>query len=190
MNGVPVAVHNAGGAHRVVSTKDLPGSRWLDILVAANCRVEVRARAAPTQLPAGWPLARALESSRARSRRSQLRTVSTQVCTHPDVILNIPTIKKLMGDRCDGVIGQARPGACTCMHAAHARGIRGRHLTPLPRSLTRAQLTEDWGDELFGALRAAGGRAYSNYAVGYNNVSVPVRGTLRATRAAARGGRK
>ena len=29
---------------------------------------------------------------------------------------------------------------------------------------------QDWGDELFGALKAAGGTAYSNYAVGYNNV--------------------
>jgi hydroxypyruvate reductase 1 len=34
------------------------------------------------------------------------------------------------------------------------------------------QLTEDWGDELFAALRTAGGRAYSNYAVGFNNVDV------------------
>ncbi len=34
------------------------------------------------------------------------------------------------------------------------------------------QLTETWGDELFAALRAAGGTAYSNYAVGYNNVDV------------------
>jgi len=34
------------------------------------------------------------------------------------------------------------------------------------------QLTETWGAELFEALRRAGGRAYSNYAVGYNNVAV------------------
>lgn len=34
------------------------------------------------------------------------------------------------------------------------------------------QLTEDWGDELFGALNAAGGTAYSNVAVGYNNVDL------------------
>lgn len=33
--------------------------------------------------------------------------------------------------------------------------------------------TQDWGAELFEALKAAGGRAYSNYAVGYNNVKVP-----------------
>lgn len=35
------------------------------------------------------------------------------------------------------------------------------------------QLTEDWGSELFEALKNAGGQAYSNYAVGYNNVVVP-----------------
>ncbi len=34
------------------------------------------------------------------------------------------------------------------------------------------QLTEDWGDELFAALKAAGAAAYSNYAVGYNNVDI------------------
>ncbi|PNW82816.1 hypothetical protein CHLRE_06g295450v5 [Chlamydomonas reinhardtii] len=34
------------------------------------------------------------------------------------------------------------------------------------------QLTEDWGAELFEALKQAGGKAYSNYAVGYNNVKV------------------
>ncbi len=34
------------------------------------------------------------------------------------------------------------------------------------------QLTESWGDVLFRALKAAGGRAYSNYAVGYNNVDL------------------
>jgi len=34
------------------------------------------------------------------------------------------------------------------------------------------QLTEEWSEELFVALKAAGGKAYSNYAVGYNNVDV------------------
>lgn len=34
------------------------------------------------------------------------------------------------------------------------------------------QLTEVWDEETLGALKAAGGRAYSNYAVGYNNVDV------------------
>eukprot|EP00238_Polyblepharides_amylifera_P009826 CAMPEP_0196580658 /NCGR_PEP_ID=MMETSP1081-20130531/29869_1 /TAXON_ID=36882 /ORGANISM="Pyramimonas amylifera, Strain CCMP720" /LENGTH=422 /DNA_ID=CAMNT_0041900583 /DNA_START=132 /DNA_END=1400 /DNA_ORIENTATION=+ len=62
-----------------------------------------------------------------------------EVSQHPDTILDVPTIKQLIGSKCDGVIGQ---------------------------------LTEDWSDKLFGALKAAGGRAYSNYAVGYNNVNV------------------
>ncbi len=34
------------------------------------------------------------------------------------------------------------------------------------------QLTEAWGEELFSALENAGGRVYSNYAVGHNNVDV------------------
>jgi len=34
------------------------------------------------------------------------------------------------------------------------------------------QLTEDWGERLFAAFKAAGGKAYSNCAVGYNNVDV------------------
>jgi len=34
------------------------------------------------------------------------------------------------------------------------------------------QLTEEWGKEVFAALKAAGGKAYSNYAVGYNNVNI------------------
>ena len=34
------------------------------------------------------------------------------------------------------------------------------------------QLTEPWGETLFSALAAAGGRAYSNYAVGFNNIDL------------------
>ena len=34
------------------------------------------------------------------------------------------------------------------------------------------QLTEPWGEALFATLKAAGGRAYSHYAVGYNNGDV------------------
>ena len=63
-----------------------------------------------------------------------------EVCTSEQTILDNATVKQLLGDKCDGVIGQ---------------------------------LTEDWSSELFEALKKAGGRAYSNYAVGYNNVIVP-----------------
>lgn len=92
--------HNPEGDRRVIVTKELPGTRWLDILTAAGCRVEVCA-AAET--------------------------------------LTVEEIKRQIGDSCDGVIGQ---------------------------------LTEDWNSDLFAALAAAGGAAYSNFAVGYNNVDV------------------
>jgi len=45
-------------------------------------------------------------------------------------------------------------------------------LISLPLSLIII-CTQSWGNELFSALKAAGGTAYSNYAVGYNNVDVP-----------------
>lgn len=93
-------VHNPEGSQRVIVTKELPGDRWLDILVAANCSVEV--------------------------------------CESSDVLTG-DDIKERFGGGVDGVIGQ---------------------------------LTEDWNADLFAALAAAGGRAYSNYAVGYNNVDV------------------
>jgi len=92
--------HNPSGSKRVIVTKLLPGSLWLERLVRADCKVEV--------------------------------------CTSTDV-LSVEDIKAAMGQQCDAVLGQ---------------------------------LTEDWGDELFGALKAAGGTAYSNVAVGYNNVDV------------------
>ena len=93
-------IHNPNGSKRVVVTKELPGSRWLETLMQADCRVEL--------------------------------------CTSSDV-LGIDDIKAAIGSQCNGVLGQ---------------------------------LTEDWGDDLFAALKAAGGTAYSNVAVGYNNVDV------------------
>lgn len=90
-------VHNEGGSKRVVVTKDLPGDRWKQILLAANCRVEV--------------------------------------CTSPDTILSNATIKKLMGDKCDGVIGQLTEvcsvavcieGVCGHVHVPACR-LRGQH---------------------------------------------------------------
>jgi hydroxypyruvate reductase 1 len=92
--------HNPGGNRRVIVTKPLPGSRWLEVLIGAGCRVEV--------------------------------------CTSTDV-LSVAEIKTAMGEQCDAALGQ---------------------------------LTEDWGDELFAALKAAGGAVYSNVAVGFDNVDV------------------
>jgi len=92
--------HNPSGRKRVIVTKEIPGSLWLERLIRADCKVEV--------------------------------------CTSTDV-LSVDEIKTAIGTQCNAVLGQ---------------------------------LTEDWGDELFGALKAAGGTAYSNVAVGFNNVDI------------------
>lgn len=59
--------HNSLGSRRVVSTKELPGDQWLQILASADCRVEIG--------------------------------TSTE-------ILSVDEIKSVIGDHCDGVIGQ------------------------------------------------------------------------------------
>jgi hydroxypyruvate reductase 1 len=91
---------NQVGKKRVIVTKELPGDRWLEILVSAGCRIEI--------------------------------------FSSPET-LSVKDILKAIGPGCDGVIGQ---------------------------------LTESWGNELFSALKSAGGRAYSNYAVGFNNIDI------------------
>jgi hydroxypyruvate reductase 1 len=93
-------VHNPAGSKRVVVTKELPGKRWLDVLVKAGCKVEV--------------------------------------CSSTD-ILSAAEIKTAIGNRCAAAIGQ---------------------------------ITERWGDEMFAALANAGGKVYSNYAVGFDNVDL------------------
>jgi hydroxypyruvate reductase 1 len=92
---------NPRAKHRVLVTKSLPGERWLEILAAADCRVEI--------------------------------------CQSSDVV-TADEMVDAFGDHCAAAIGQ---------------------------------LTETWDDALFGALKAAGGTAYSNYAVGFNNVDIP-----------------
>ncbi len=91
---------NPSGTKRIIVTKELPGSLWLERLIQADCRVEI--------------------------------------CTATDV-LEVDEIKAAIGSQCDAALGQ---------------------------------LTENWGDALFAALKSAGGTAYSNVAVGYNNVDV------------------
>jgi hydroxypyruvate reductase 1 len=84
----------------VLVTKELPGERWLGLLVAADCRVEI---------------------------------------AQGDDILGVDEVRAAIGERTDAVIGQ---------------------------------LTEPWEEPLLTALAGAGGRIYSQYAVGYDNVDV------------------
>lgn len=156
-------MHNPDGALRVLVTKDLPGTRWTDILTKAGCRVEV--------------------------------------CTSEQTILDNATIKTLIGDKCDGVIGQLTEvcvqwergwGEWPCLSlslaavtsccskegdraqtASSRKSRSGRCVLPRQSVCSNSCRAQDWGAELFEALRTAGGRAYSNYAVGFNNVVVP-----------------
>ena len=100
MGSIKWKTFNPNGSRRVIVTKELPGSLWLERLIQADCKIEVCTAAA---------------------------------------VLSVDDIKTAIGKQCDAALGQ---------------------------------LTEDWGDELFGALKAAGGTAYSNYAVGYNNIDL------------------
>ena len=100
MDDLSWQIINPDGKYRVVVTKELPGQRWLKILKAADCRMEV------------------------------------STTTH---VLTADEIHAAVGNRCDGAIGQ---------------------------------LTEVWDAPLFKALKKAGGRVYSNYAVGFNNVDI------------------
>jgi len=79
LNYLYTQVHNEAGSKRVIVTKHLPGERWLQILTAGGCRVEI----------------------------SQ----------HPDIILSNETIKKLIGSKCDGVIGQLTEVRCLARHS-------------------------------------------------------------------------
>ncbi|MDD5667474.1 MAG: NAD(P)-dependent oxidoreductase [Actinomycetota bacterium] len=88
------------GKWRVVVTGKLPGNRWLEILLAAGCRVEIRASG---------------------------ETLTTR------------EVRDAIGDRCDACIGR---------------------------------LTEKCDEEVLACLASAGGRVYSNYAVGYDNVDI------------------
>jgi len=93
-------IYNHSGTHRILVTKELPGSSWLKILTDSNYLVEVN-------------------SSKSKTSKKEL--------------------KAKLEDKCAGVIGQ---------------------------------LTENWDKELFMTLRKAGGKVYSNYAVGYDNIKL------------------
>ncbi|UCH19845.1 MAG: D-glycerate dehydrogenase [Deltaproteobacteria bacterium] len=80
--------------------------------------------------------------------------------------------KELPGERWLEILTQAecRVEICTSedvLSTSEIKAAMGSHCDG-----AIGQLTEDWGDELFAALKAAGAKAYSNCAVGFNNVDV------------------
>ena len=76
----------------------------------------------------------------------------------------------MIGDKCDGVIGQVVNHKVRNFHFCLKFVLFGC-LDFYANELV-LQLTEDWGEVLFSALSRAGGKAFSNMAVGYNNVDV------------------
>ena len=80
--------------------------------------------------------------------------------------------KELPGERWQNLLRLAdcRIEICTSsrlLDAADIKAAIGDHCDG-----AIGQLTEEWGEDLFFALKSAGGRAYSNYAVGFNNVDL------------------
>ena len=80
--------------------------------------------------------------------------------------------KKLPGDRWVRILAQAdcRVEICTSNKILTPEEIKAAIGTKCDGAI--GQLTEDWSGELFEVLKSAGGRVYSNYAVGYNNVDI------------------
>jgi len=80
--------------------------------------------------------------------------------------------KELPGQRWLDILSRAgcRVEICTSDEVLSTADIKAALGTRCDGAI--GQLTEQWGDELFAALKAVGGRAYSNYAVGFNNVDV------------------
>ena len=80
--------------------------------------------------------------------------------------------KKLPGERWVRILAQAdcRVEICTSNSILTPEEIKGAIGRKCDGVI--GQLTEDWSGELFKILKSAGGKVYSNYAVGYNNVDI------------------
>ena len=91
---------------------------------------------------------------------------------NPGGAARVIVTKELPGDRWLEILAQAdcRVEVCTSTEPLTVGEIRSAIGKGCDGCI--GQLTEPWGEELFGTLKAAGGRAYSNYAVGHNNVDV------------------
>ena len=113
-----------------VCTKELPGTRWLDALVAADCEVHVSCSAAAAALSLHGMAILRLHAR--RSLPTRLR-VQPRLKTEPAVmqvsdstyIMPDEEIIAKMGSKCDAVIGQLTG-------ARHPRGVLPRPSLPQP----------------------------------------------------------
>ncbi|MFO8163331.1 MAG: NAD(P)-dependent oxidoreductase [Thermodesulfobacteriota bacterium] len=91
---------------------------------------------------------------------------------NPNGARRVVVTKELPGDRWLEILEQAdcKVEICTSTDILTAEEIKAAIGNQCDGAI--GQLTEDWGETLFTALKSAGGKVYSNYAVGYNNVDV------------------
>lgn len=91
---------------------------------------------------------------------------------NPQAKNRVIVTKQLPGDRWLEILTRAdcRVDICQGSDVVSADEIRAAFGDRCDAAI--GQLTETWGDPLFSALKAAGGTAYSNYAVGFNNVDI------------------
>jgi hydroxypyruvate reductase 1 len=99
-------------------------------------------------------------------------SISNPTIVNPDGALRVVVTKELPGTHWQDTLVAAgcrieiAPGT-EILDKAQLRDLIGTRCDG-----AIGQLTEAWDEETLGVLKAAGGRAYSNYAVGYNNVDV------------------
>ena len=93
---------------------------------------------------------------------------------NPSCSRRVIVTKKLPGERWIRILAQAdcRLEICTSNKILTLEEIKAAIGKKCDGAI--GQLTEDWGGDLFEVLKSAGGRVYSNYAVGYNNVNLDV----------------
>ncbi|KAG7666909.1 hypothetical protein Ndes2526B_g04604 [Nannochloris sp. 'desiccata'] len=115
----------------------------------------------------------AAQASRSMTTKASVNGIPVEV-HNPDGEHRVIVTKNLPGDRWLNVLTSSgcRVEICTSEQTILDNATIKKLLDKKCDGLI-GQLTEDWSSELFEALKAAGGRAYSNYAVGYNNVIVP-----------------
>jgi len=121
----------------------------------------------------GWVIIRGVTRMESTTDMSKYGILSVQVI-NPEGLKRILVTKNLPGDRWKQILTSAgcRVEICqspdTILDNATIKSLIGTSCDGVI-----GQLTEDWGSELFESLKNAGGKAFSNYAVGYNNVVVP-----------------
>lgn len=113
-----------------------------------------------------------LKSTARVQRKSFTVTDMEWTIDNPSGSRRVIVTKKLPGEQWTRVLTQAdcRVEICTSKKILTSEEIKAAIGKRCDGAI--GQLTEDWSGELFEIFKSAGGRVYSNYAVGYNNVDL------------------